>query len=171
MDLRAILWLLLPDSLDSLLFFFFCREKAAGAEQQRLSLARLRAFCVPLSLWGVGCSWLPWDPGLVTTGHPALPSPRAAAAAWAVFALMLLHGSQREWRLPQQPQYQGKHSPLAHTAQGFVIHQEPNHSSKPVFPLMKSLCEADLFVAVGILVLLLSCLGLWVRAGCGNGGG
>lgn len=119
MDLRAILWLLLPDSLDSLLFFFFCREKAAGAEQQRLSLARLRAFCVPLSLWGVGCSWLPWDPGLVTTGHPALPSPRAAAAAWAVFALMLLHGSQREWRTPSTTPVPGETLPPCTHSTGF----------------------------------------------------
>lgn len=66
MDLRAILWLLLPDSLDSLLFFFFFREKAAGAEQQRLCLARLwHSVCrCPCGAWGApGCpgtqAWSP----------------------------------------------------------------------------------------------------------------
>uniref|UniRef100_A0A8C0TZZ1 non-specific serine/threonine protein kinase n=1 Tax=Cyanistes caeruleus TaxID=156563 RepID=A0A8C0TZZ1_CYACU len=102
MDLRAILWLLLPDSLDSLVFCwvffgFFCfREKAAGAEQQRGCLAGLWLFWVCLSLWGwLALAALGTRPG--HHGHPALPSPRAAAA-WAVFGLMLLHGSQREQR-------------------------------------------------------------------------
>lgn len=103
MDLRAILWLFLPDSLDSLFFcccvfscfvglvvcLFFFREKAAGAEQQRCCLLSFgcSVCCCPHGVWGA-------------LESPAVPSPRAAAAAaWAGFAL----GCSRDPRGSRMP--------------------------------------------------------------------
>lgn len=81
-DLRAVLWLFLPDLLDNLVFLlvflalFFCfRRKVASAEQQKCCLAQLWVFCVLLSLWGMGGSACPGDPDQVTAGAMHCPGP------------------------------------------------------------------------------------------------